>query len=86
MANPQLNTVTLTEEDEGKVLVDAEGEELGVVTEVEGNVGYIDPNPGLGEAALAAFGHADHNEDDLVIEDDIVAAITDEEIRLRGDV
>lgn len=78
--------VTLTEEDEGKVLVDAEGEELGVVTEVEGNVGYVDPNPGLGEAALAAFGHADHNEDDLVIEDDIVAAITDEEIRLRGDV
>ena len=77
---------TLTKEDAGKVLVDAEGEELGVVTEVEGNVGYVDPDPGLGESAMAAFGQADHNEDDLVIEDDIVAAITDEEVRLRGDV
>lgn len=77
---------TLAEEDEGKVLVDAEGEELGIVAEVEGNVGYVDPNPGLGDAVLAAFGHADHDEDDLVIKDDIVAAITDEEVRLRGDV
>ena len=85
LANVQLSTTTLAEEDEGKVLVDAEGEELGVVTEVEGDVGYVDPDPGLSESALAAFGQADHNEDDIVIEDDIVAVITDEEVRLRGD-
>ena len=52
---------TLPEDDEGEVLVSAEGEELGVVTKEEGNVGYVNPNLGLGEAVLAAFGYADRN-------------------------
>lgn len=78
--------VTLKEEDEGKVLVDAAGEELGVVTEVVNNVAYVDPNPGVGEAVMAAFGRADANADDLAVEGEIVEAVTDEEIRLPEDV
>lgn len=78
--------VTLKEEDEGKVLVDAAGEELGVVTEVVDNVAYVDPDPGVGEAVIAALGRADANADDLAVEGEIVEAVTDEEIRLPEDV
>jgi hypothetical protein len=78
--------VTLKEEDEGKVLVDAEGETLGVVTEVENNVAYVDPDPGVAEAVMATFGHADANRDDLTVEGEIVVEVTDEELRLGEDI
>lgn len=78
--------VTLKEEDEGKVLVDAEGEELGVVTEVKDNVAYVDPDPGVGEAVMATFGRADANPDDLAVEGEKIDSVTDEELHLPADV
>ena len=78
--------VTLKEEDEGKVLVDAEGEELGVVTEVADNVAYVDPDPGVGEAVMAAFGRADSNADDLAVEGEKIDSVTDEELHLPADI
>ncbi|GAA0298102.1 hypothetical protein [Halarchaeum salinum] len=77
---------TLTSEDEGKILVDVEGEELGVVTEVESNTAWVDPDPGLGEAVLAAFGWTEKNEDDYTIAGDLVDTVTDEEIRVDVDL
>jgi hypothetical protein len=77
---------TITEEDEGKVLVDTEGEEFGVVTDVEDSVAYVDPDPGIGEAVLAVLGRADRDDDALVVEGEIIETISDEEIRLSGDV
>lgn len=77
---------TLTSEDVGKILVDVEGEELGVVTDVEDNTAWIDPEPGLGEAILAAFGWTEKNEDDYSIDGDLVDTVTDEEIRVNADL
>jgi hypothetical protein len=77
---------TITGEDKGKVLVDTEGEEFGVVTDVEDNVAYVDPDPGIGEAVLAVLGRADRDDDALVVEGEIVETVTEEEIRLSGDV
>ncbi len=77
---------TLTEEDEGKILVDAEGEELGIVTEVDAGTAYVDPDPGLGEAALATFGWAEADVQDCTVEGEVVVTVTDQEIRLNEDV
>jgi hypothetical protein len=77
---------TLTAEDEGKILVDEEGEELGVVTEVEDDTAWVDPDPGLGEATLAAFGWAEKNEDDYTVEGELVVTVTGQEIRLDADI
>jgi hypothetical protein len=77
---------TLTGEDKGKVLIDTEGEGFGVVTDVEDNTAYVDPDPGLGEAVLAALGRADRDDDALVIEGEIIETVSDEEVRLSGDV
>jgi len=77
---------TLTAEDEGKVLVDTEGEELGVVTGVESNTAWVDPEPGLAHATLAAFGWADKDEEDYTVLGEAVATVTEEEVRLERDV
>lgn len=77
---------TLTSEDEGKILVDAEGDELGVVTDVESDTVWIDPDPGLGEAALAAFGWSDHDEDDYTVDADAVDTVTEGELRVDADL
>jgi len=58
---------TLSSDDEGKFLVDAEDEQIGIVTEVDtaANVAYVDPDPGIGEAWLQGFGYGDADEDDI---------------------
>ena len=79
---------TLTDEDEGKILIDAEGEELGIVTGVdeEREEGYFDPDPSVSQALLAAFGRASHHDDDFTLPSGAVETVTDEEVRLKGDV
>ncbi|GAD53929.1 hypotheical protein [Halarchaeum acidiphilum MH1-52-1] len=77
---------TLTSEDEGKILVDIEGEEFGVVTEVESNTAWVDPDPGLGEAALAAFGWSEKGEDDYTVGGEVVDTVTEGEIRVDADL
>ena len=77
---------TLTEDDAGKILVDAKGEELGIVTGVSEGVGYFDPDPSVSEGVLAAFGRASTDGDDLELPFGAVETVTDEEVRLSGDV
>jgi len=77
---------TLTSEDEGKFLVDVEGEQLGIITAVEENTAWVDPEPGLGEAVLAAFGWTDKGEDDYTVEGDVVDTVTGEEVRVDADL
>jgi len=77
---------TLTEEDEGKILVDGEGEELGIVTEVDSGTAWVDPDPSIGEAALATFGWAEADVQDYTVDADLVETVTDQEVRLGEDV
>jgi hypothetical protein len=77
---------TLSEEDEGKFLMDADGEQLGIVTEVEGNTAYVDPDPSLGEAWLEAFGWGSVDDDDLSVPGEVIDTVTDKEIRVEADL
>ena len=78
----------LSSDDEGKFLVDAEDEQIGIVTEVDAdrNVAYVDPDPGIGEAWLQSFGYGDADEADIRVPFDAVSTVTDEEIRVPADV
>lgn len=78
----------LSTADEGKFLMDVEGEEIGVVTEVdaEAQIAYVEPDPGLGEAVLQGFGFGDADEDDIEVPADTVATVTDTEIRVSIDL
>lgn len=79
---------TLSSDDEGKFLVDAEDEQIGIVTEVDAdaNVAYVDPDPGIGEAWLQGFGYGDADADDIRVPFEAVSTVTDEEIRVPRDL
>ncbi|WP_254536730.1 hypothetical protein [Halomarina litorea] len=74
---------TLTDGDEGKILVDANGEDIGIVTAVRRDVAFVDPEPGFVEGLLAAFGRTDEDSDDIEVPQDAVETVTDREVRLR---
>jgi len=78
----------LSTEDEGKFLMDAEGEQLGIVTEVDpqAQVAYVEPDPDIGESWLQGLGYGDADEDDIEVPADSVATVTDSELRVDRDL
>ena len=78
----------LSPADEGKFLMDAEAEQIGVVTEVdpEEQVAYVEPDPSIGEAVLQGFGFGEADEDDIEVPADSVATVTDTEVRVSVDL
>jgi hypothetical protein len=77
---------TLTDEEEGKTVVDASGEPLGLVTAVEEDTAYVEPNPDLAESIAARLGWGDAEEDDYTVHADAVGETTDDEVRLREEL
>lgn len=72
----------ITEEDEGKPVVGAEGQELGMVEEVRGNTAYINPEPGLVDRIRSKLGWGEADEEDYTIDEKSIDQITDDEVRL----
>ena len=74
---------TFTDDDEGKTVI-ADGQQIGVLVEVEEGRAYVQPEPSITESLVAklGWGEIDADADAYPIYDDAVAAITDDEIRL----
>jgi hypothetical protein len=49
-------TQTITEKDEGKRVIDSDGNEIGLVSGVRGGTAYVDPDPGIGDTILSKLG------------------------------
>lgn len=79
-------TPTLSESDEGKRVLDSEGEEVGMITEVRGKTAYVDPDPGLTDTIRSKLGWGSAADDSFPIQSDKVASITDDEVRLQTDM
>ncbi len=73
---------SLSAEDEGKVLVDADGQTIGIVTSVEENTAFVNPEAGITDALLSAIGRGRTDDDAIVVEGDLVETVTDAELRL----
>jgi hypothetical protein len=78
----------LSPEDEGKFLMDATAEQIGIVTEVapEEQVAYVDPDPDVSDALLQGLGFGDANSDDIEVPAGAVETVTDSEIRVSRDL
>ena len=76
----------LTEEDEGKKVVDSSGDEIGIVSGVRGGTAYVDPNPDLTDSIKSRLGWGDVDQDDYPLDDSQIETVTDDEIRLGGGV
>jgi sporulation protein YlmC with PRC-barrel domain len=78
----------LSTADEGKFLMDVEGEQIGVVTEVDVDeqLAYVEPEPGLAESLVQGLGYGDADEDDIEVPADSVETVTDTELRVSIDL
>ncbi|MFC6954064.1 hypothetical protein [Halorubellus litoreus] len=78
----------LSTEDEGKFLMDVEGEQIGIVTEVDpdAQVAYVEPEPGMAEAIVQGLGYGDKDDDDIEVPADSIETVTDSELRVATDL
>ena len=78
----------LSPEDEGKFLMDAKAEQIGIVTEVapEEQVAYVDPDPDVSDAILQGLGFGDAGSDDIEVPAGAVETVTDTELRVARDL
>ncbi|WP_276299170.1 PRC-barrel domain containing protein [Halorussus lipolyticus] len=74
-----------SEDDEGKSVV-ADGEEVGIVSEVEHGTAYVDPDPGITDKIKAKLDWGERDEDTYPLQEQAVDSITDDEIRLRSNL
>lgn len=74
----------ITEKDEGKRVLDGDGNMVGMVKSVEHGTAYIDPDPGMTDKLKSKFGWGDADEDTYPLQEESIDTVTDDEIRLRS--
>ena len=72
-----------TEHDEGKRVVDAEGDTIGLVSEVRAQTAYVDPDPDLMDRVRSKLGWGEADEESYPLDKDDVVDITDDEITVQ---
>ena len=74
----------LTEDDEGKRVINSRGDEIGRVIEVEHGTAHVDPDPGMTEKLKSKLGWGDEDDTETYrLDEDSIEAVTSDEIRLR---
>jgi len=74
----------LTEEDEGKNVVNADGDQIGVISGFRGGQAYVDPDAGMTDKIMSALGWSDVEDDHYALDEDHVDHVTDDEVRLSS--
>jgi hypothetical protein len=74
--------VNVTEDDEGKSVVDTYGDQIGIVAEVRDGTLYVDPDPGLTEKITSSLGWGDTDDDTYPVEADEIEKINDDEVTI----
>jgi hypothetical protein len=75
-------TMSVSDSEEGKAVVDANGDQIGIVSEVRHGTAYVDPDPGLTDKVKTKLGWNDKDEEDYPLQEESIEAITDDEIKL----
>ncbi|MFC6725890.1 PRC-barrel domain containing protein [Halobium palmae] len=74
--------INFDDSDEGKEVVDADGDTVGRVVSVEHGTAHVDPDPGITETVMSKLGWGDSDEETYILQEANVAEITDDEVRL----
>lgn len=75
--------IDVTDDDEGKDVVNERGEKIGIVSDVRHGTAYVDPDPGLTDEIKSKLGWGDVDDDDYPLQEARIREVTDDEIRLR---
>lgn len=74
----------VTDDDQGKAVVNTNGEKIGMVTEIKSGTAYVNADPSLTDTIRSKLGWSDADQDDYVLDEDHIDTVTDDEIRLKG--
>lgn len=75
---------TLSAEDEGKTVMNQDGETIGTLREVRGDEAFVDPDPGLADAIMSKLGWTAGQDDDTYrFKTSAVKQKSDDEIHLE---
>lgn len=72
-----------TQDEEGKTVVDATGEKVGMVVEVENDTMFVDPHPSITDKIKTALDWGGHDEDAYPVTAGQVSEITDDTVQLK---
>lgn len=75
----------LTEDDVAKHVIAGDGQEIGIVDEVEDGTAYVDPDRDMASQLKSKLGWSATHEDTYPLRNDAIAEVDDEEIRLSQD-
>ncbi|WP_418285713.1 PRC-barrel domain containing protein [Halorubrum sp. DTA46] len=73
----------LSDNEEGKAVVNKAGEKVGMVAQVKGNRAHVDPDPGITDTIKSKLGWADTDEDMYPIDESDIESINDDEVQLN---
>lgn len=74
---------TITDDDEGKEVVNSTGDSVGRVVEVRHGTAYVDPDPGLTDTVMSKLGWGDADEESYPLQEDAIETVTDDRIKLK---
>lgn len=74
----------VTNEDEGKRVVDSGGRKIGMVSEVRSGRAYVDVDPGLTDSIRSKLDWGNADQDDYELEENRIRTVTDDEVRLKN--
>ncbi|MFC7203116.1 PRC-barrel domain containing protein [Haloferax namakaokahaiae] len=72
-----------TDDDEGKRVVNPNGDDIGRVIEVRHGVAYVDPDPGITDTLKSKLGWGDSDEESYRLDNENVETVTDDTVRLK---
>lgn len=75
---------TFTEDDEGKDVINADGDTVGMISEVAHGTAYVDPDPGLGDRLKSKLGWTERDENDYPLQENAVDRVDDDAIYLKS--
>lgn len=78
-------TVALSEEDEGKRVVDADGTEVGVVADVQHGTAHVEADEDRVEEMKTRFDAGEYGENTYALQDDDVDSVDDDRLVLAAD-
>ncbi|MFC6767381.1 hypothetical protein [Natrinema soli] len=76
----------ITDDDVGKSVVNADGDEVGMVADVQHGTAHVEPDPGITDSIKATLGWGDSGEDTYPLQEEAIGRVTDDEIRLERDL
>lgn len=73
---------TLTESDEGKKVVNQDGDTVGRVVDVRDDGAYVDPDPDVTDTIMSKLGWGERDEETYRLDESTIEDVTDDEVRL----